>query len=320
MKRLFFILSLSLFFCIISSQNVSAQALSVSVYPPILEVQTTPPSSPTAPITIQNLGETDIALSIQLIPLKMNPNGTGDVLFFPDALNQGFYGYYKGRIQFLVDDVKTEKVTLQAQESKQVTLNINLKKGDPPGDYYYGIVFLSEGKTLEDTSLTSLPAGISTNLLLSVGPKKPSVGGITEFSTSAFKNNGPVEFTLKLHNGSEHLISPTGKVSINNMLGKKVASIDILPQYILAQSDRYLINQSSSTSATLSTNETPKVIWNEKFLLGFYTATANIRLEENGNILTEKTYFFAFPIYLFFGVAIVFFVLAGIYLRVKKKM
>jgi len=319
MKKYVFILSCGLLYLMLPPRAL-AQALSVSVYPPVIEVQTTPPATPTVPITIQNLEDSDVELSLQLIPFKMGPNGTGEVIFNPSALQQGFYGYYRGKIHFFVDDRKTDTITLQAQESKQVVVSINLQKGEPPGDYYFAIVFLSEGKTLNDTSLASIPAGIATNLLLSVGPKKPSVGGISEFSTSTFKSGGPVEFTLKLHNGSEHLINPTGEVSITNMLGKNVATISILPQYILAQSDRYLIDQSSSASANLSVETTPKVVWPEKFLLGFYTATANIRLEENGSLLTENAYFFAFPTYLFFGIVIAVFILASIYLRVRKKI
>lgn len=312
--------SLVFIFFFTFANSVEAQALSISVYPPIIEVQTTPPSSPTVPITIQNLEDTDVILQIQLIPLQMSPNGTGDVLFNPAALETGFYGYYKGQIQFLVDNVKTDSVTLQAQEAKQVAVNINLRKGDPPGDFYYAIVFLNEGRKLDDTSLTSIPAGIATNLLLSIGPKKPALGGITEFYTSFFKNNGPAEFELLMHNGSEHLVNPTGTITITNMLGKNVAKIDILPQYILAQSDRYLIDRNSSTSANLSLENNPKIIWNENFLLGFYTATAQIRLDGTGEILTEKVHFIAFPIYLFFGVAIVVFIAAGVYLRVRKKI
>lgn len=318
MKLILFLFLLTIYLKV--PQSSYAQALSIGVYPPVVEVQTTPPSSPTVPITIQNLEDTDVTLNIELIPIQMSPKGTGEVVFNPEALKRGFYGYYKGKIQFLVDNLKTNTLTLQAQESKQVTVNINLKKGDPPGDYYYAIVFLSEGKRLNDTSITSIPAGIATNLLLSIGPKKPVLGGISEFRTSFFKDSGPVEFDLKLHNGSDHLINPTGEVVITNMLGKNVAKLDILPQYILAQSDRYLIDQDSSTSAQLSLENNPKVVWDETFLLGLYTATANMRLDETGEILTEKVYFIAFPIYLFFGVAIAVFVSAGIYLRVRKKI
>lgn len=302
------------------TKGVRAQGISLGIYPPIIEVQTTPPSSPSTKISIQNFEDNEVTLNIELIPIEMSSDATGDILFNPQLLKGGFYGYYKGRIQLLEDGKKIDTITLQPQESKQITVNINLQKGDPPGDYYYAIVFLSSGKSLADTSLTSIPAGIATNLLLSVGPKSAAIGGITEFSTSTFKNSGPVEFSLKLHNGSKHLVNPTGKVIISNMLGKEVAKLNILPQYVLTQSDRYLIGQESSASARLASGENPKIIWNEKFLLGFYTATANLRLDENGNIITKRTYFFAFPIYFFFGIAIAFFVLAGVYLRVRKKI
>lgn len=320
MRRLVLIASFLPLFLSFTPTPAWAQSVSLGIYPPVLEVQTIPPSSPTSSISIQNFDDNEVNLSIELIPIQMDKDATGNVLLNPGLLKGGFYGYYYGRIQFLSEGKKIESINLQPQETKQIQVSINLHKGDPPGDYYYAIVFLSSGKLLEDTSLASIPAGIATNLLLSVGPKSPAIGGITEFTTDSFKNNGPVEFTLKLHNASSHLVNPTGTIRIKNILGKQVEELNILPQYILAQSDRYLTGQDSSPSAQFNSSLNPKIIWKEKFLLGFYSATANLKLEENGNIITAKTYFFAFPLYLLFIIVIILFVAAGIYLRVRKKI
>src|SRR5690606_853026 len=125
---------------------------------------------------------------------------------------QGFYPYYKDRIQFLEQGKKTDTIILSALESKEIQLNINVSKGDPPGDYYYSIIFMTEGVEPEETSVSQIPAGIATNLLLSVGPKGTTNAGISEFATDFFKSKGPVRFALKLHNGSTHMIAPTGKI------------------------------------------------------------------------------------------------------------
>jgi hypothetical protein len=318
--------------CLFLPQSAFAQGASLSIYPPVIEVQTLPPSSPLVPITIQNNNENDVALKIALIPFKQK-GLNGDTELNPEAIDQGFYKYFKDRIQFLVDGKKTDAITLAPLETKEVDLNINLQKGDPPGDYYYSIVFLTDSNSLNDTSSSLLPAGIATNLLLSIGPKGKTAGGISEFTTSFFKKSGPVGFKLKVHNASAHLVLPTGKLIIKNMLNQTVGEVNILPQYLLAGADRYLVDSLQAPSAALKSeinnqksiisnqySINPVVVWPETFLLGWYSVTAQIQLEENGSMISANTYFFAFPLYFFFAIVIIIFVIASIYLRVKKKL
>lgn len=296
---------------------------SLSIYPPVIEVQTTPPSSPVAPIIIQNNNDEEVSLKIELIPFKTN-GVSGEVILRPQEAQKGFYPYYADRIQFLIDNKKTDTIMLEPLESKEVDLNIHLEKGDPPGDYYYSIIFLADANAPAGTSKARIPAGIASNLLLSVGPHEEATGGISEFKTSSFKSAGPVEFKLKLHNASKHVLSPTGTIKIKNIFGQKVGEVNILPQYILAGSDRYLLDSlQGSPAASLSYAElssTPKIIWPEKLLFGWYKATADISLEDNGRIITASTYFFAFPLYLFFPLVAFIFIIASIYLRVRKKI
>lgn len=311
-------LSAYLIICLFVSPNPSfAEGASLSIYPPVIEVQTTPPSSPAVPIAIQNNNNEDITLKIQLIPLRAN--NAGEVQLRPDEASKGLYPYFKDKIQFLIDGKKTDIVKLQALETKEVDLNINLAQGDPPGDYYYTIVFLSSGSGPINSSVSQIPTGIATNLLLSIGPKDGASGDISQFTTSLFKDRGPVDFTLKLHNSSKHLVAPTGIIEITNFFGKKVGSVKILPQYVLADSDRYLQDDSQGSQLEKA-GASPRVIWSEKFLIGWYKATAKVNLEDKGQSLVSSAYFVAFPFYFFFPLVIIIFVVLSIYLRVKRKI
>lgn len=325
-KYLFTLLSLCCFvilFSIYLVPNVSAQEQSLSIYPPVIEIQATPPSSPTVPILIQNNNSENVKLQIQLVPFRTD-NRTGQITLVPDEAEKGFYPYYKERIQFLIDGRKTSTVELLALEQREILLNVNLTKGDPPGDFYFSIVMISENELSNESSTSQIPTGIATNLLLSIGPKSTSTGGISEFSTSSFKSKGPVSIKLKLHNASRHVIQPTGVVTITNMLGQNIGSLKILPQYVLAGSDRYLVDEAQgSPTAQIASNllsDTPSLIWGESFLLGWYKATATVGLEENGKPILATTYFFAFPTYAFFGLVILLFILISIYVRVKRKI
>ncbi len=321
-KAIFTLLILPLFLSI-AKGNIDAQEQALSIYPPVIEVQTTPPSSPLVPIIIQNSAENDLLLKIELVPFKTN-NITGEVRLVPNDISKGFSPYYRDRIQFLVDGKKSNTVTLAPLESKEVQLNINLSKGDPPGDFYYSIVFINQQDGLPGSSVSQMPAGIATNLLLSVGPKDESSGSISQFKTSSFKTNGPVEFELKVHNSSKHLINPTGSIQVKNLFGQNVGSVKILPQYVLAGSDRFMLDDNqSSPEASLAyqqLNTTPKVIWPETFLLGWYEAKATVLLEEDGRRYTQSLYFFAFPLYLFFPLVAIIFIILSVYLKVKKKI
>lgn len=323
MNKIYAILILAVLFLLIGVSDVNAQGQSISIYPPVIEVQTTPPSSPSVPIIIHNDNEENVTLSIQLIPFRTN-DVSGEVRLVPEEISKGFYPYYRDKIQFLVDAKKTDTITLAPLESKEVELNINLTKGDPPGDFYYSIIFISASNSPSETSASTFPTGIATNLLLSIGPKDTAAGGISQFTTSSFKSKGPVDFTLKLHNASKHVINPTGTITIQNVFGKNVGEVIILSQYVLARSDRFLVDATQSTTSGQLENTlldpTPKVIWPENFLFGWYKATANIQLEDNSTVYKAETYFFAFPLYFFFPLVIVIFIALSIYLRVRRKI
>lgn len=303
-------------------QNSFSEGQSLTIYPPIIEVQVEPPSSPTVPIVIQNNIEEDVSLKIELIPF-IQKGTNGEVVLTPKSSEVGFYPYYRERIQFLLDGKKISTLDLSALESREIVLNINLSEGDPPGDYYYSIVFISDGKNTIGTSATKIPAGIATNLLLSIGPKDKATGGISEFKTKSFTTKGPIDFSLIIHNGSKHLIQPTGNVQITNILGKKVGNIDILPQYVLSLSDRHMIDVNSPNEDRF-TNEKdthdPQVRWREKFVFGWYKATATISLSSDSRPIQSVSYFLAFPLYFFIFVVILLFIAISIYLRVKKKI
>ncbi len=314
---------ISLFICFLVSQtNAYAVGQSLSIYPPVIEVQTQPPASPVVPIIIQNNNEEDIELKVELIPIKQLGEA-GDISIVPEMSDKGFYKYYKDKVQILSDGKKTSTIRLQALESKELELNINLVKGDPPGDFYYAVTFMSIASGPSKTSVVKIPNGIGTNLLLSIGPKDKATGGISQFKTPSFISKGPVEFEIKIHNASKHMIQPSGTIEVSNILGAKQGVVEILPQYILAGSDRYLIDASQLTNEARKNSDNilnPKVIWPEKFLFGLYKAKAKIQLEEKGSEIEAVAYFFAFPVYLFIPPVLGIFVCIGVYLRVRRKV
>src|SRR6185312_6850779 len=147
--------------------------------------------------------------------------------------------------------------------------------------------FLSQPIKGGQQSNSAVAGGISTNVLLSIGPSGKTTGNIEEFSAPIFTTGGPVPFSLKVSNTSKHFISPQGTILIKNMFGQTIGKVDLLPVNILSNTSRFLPSKNA-----LDTH----AIWPEKFLLGPYSATLTLALSDQGPVYYRTIYFFALPI------------------------
>jgi hypothetical protein len=204
-------------------------------------------------------------------------------------------------------------------------MHIGIGKEDPLGDYYFSIIFLNEGHEQTNTSSSTLPAGIGTNVLLSVGPKGKTNGQILDFRAPFFVTHGPLPFTLLFRNTGDHFIAPTGEITIKNIFGKTVGKLAILPQYVLAQSSRYLVDDeqaslSAQTETALESLKTdhPVALWQEKYLFGLYQAKATITLD-GGPTLTKTIHFFALPVPFIAGISLTLVLVLSVFWKISRK-
>lgn len=306
-----------------------ADELSLGIYPPITQISATPPSAITSKLTIQNINDRPASLDIQFIPFVPSDSANGELSFTANVPADSPYAVLFERIGIYDRDLKIQKLNLEPFETKTLTLIINLEKGDSRGDYYFSVVFISQDSGGKAGSTASLPAGIASNVLLSIGPLGKTAGAIERFSAPSFLDKGPVPFSLRLKNSSDHYITPTGTITISNMFGQQVSKLEIAPQAILAASKRYMIDSNqASPSAALSyfleqqkmknRTLTPSVIWQDSFLFGFYTGKAVIKLSDTGPLLTATTHFIALPYTFLLGLILALTIILGIYLRVKR--
>lgn len=97
------------------------------------------------------------------------------------------------------------------------------------------------------------------------------------------------------------------------MFGQTIGKVDLLPVNILKNSQR-IIPDPKETSFT-----DPKASWDEKFLLGFYTARVTIGLSEEGPIYNKTVSFLAIPIELIAGLLVSISIVGLIVKRVREK-
>lgn len=282
------------------AQTASAASLSLGIDPSIIEINAVPPTNVTSSLNIQNKGDEQITLQIQLKPFKAKGEN-GELIYSKEIL-----GLFKN-IKILDTDIPVESITLGPKQQKNLSLNINIPQDANISDYYFSIVFISTNSLPIESNSSINQIGIATNVLLSIGEKEIHKATIEDFSSKIFFEKGPIPFTLRVNNAGTHFIKPKGEVTIKNMFGQSIGKLDLASVNVLSGSIRAIPNgtytQELRLKDSLSTKgkfpvdfRTPIVLWKESFLLGFYTATLDISMSNEGPTFTKSIHFFAFPL------------------------
>lgn len=311
MKKVLMVLLLLIVSCQLSVVSCFAQSkndFSVSIDPSIIEVEATAPSSPEVNIKLTNKTEKEISLDLQLLPFTMEDNG--QIKYLGQDESKAITTQIKNRIKIYDAGIAITAVKLVPLESKLLKLKIDVDPNLASGDYYLALVFSSQD-TAKQKSTVASKGGIASLLLLSVAPGK-TVGRIVEFS-SPFVTRGPVSFRLMVGNDSNHYVIPRGRIKITDMFGKNVGRVDILPQYILSNSNRYLVDSKKVGLASHT------LLWPEKFLLGIYRAEVTVNLSEKGPAYTRTITFVSFPILITLAITAITFIASGVIVKALRK-
>lgn len=254
-----------------------ADSISLSVYPPIIEITAQPGTTITSPISIANLSDHKVSLDIKVLGfVPKGENGQVEIIDLPkdDTLGKDIY--------FTLEGVRINQLNLRPRQKETVLLNLNIPSNSNQSEYYFSILFISnsviEPETANKNSATSqVNLGIGTNLILSIG-KTQAKGTIEEFSSSKLIGAGPVTFTVRVRNQGKNSIYPQGYILIQNMFGQTIGKIDLTENLILKDSVRYIPRN-----------------WNEKFLLGSYKANLYVRFSDDQPYLQKTATFIGFP-------------------------
>ena len=281
----------------IGSIPARAGALSLSLDPSVIEIHALPPSVTTNTLSIQNKSDSLVQLQIRITPFKAKlGNGELEYLNSQDS-------FVTQHVQILDGAVPVEGITLGPRQQKNLTLNVSIPQDttisrptSPASelaggrDYYFSIIFVSDNNTSTTSNASLNQLGIAANVLLSVGAKETLNAVLQEFSSGLFFEKGPVPFTVRVKNKGTHFIKPKGEILIKNMFGQNIGKLDLTSVNVLSDSIRAIPNAANLDFAY------PKAIWKEDFLLGFYTATLNIALSDNGPVFTRSIHFAALPL------------------------
>lgn len=307
--KIFIFLISNIFFIIFP--NVSfAQNVNLGIYPPIFQIDSTPPADIKSIINLQNLSDETTFVNINIKPFRAAPSKDGQVELLDD-FSSFVDPLFINRVRILDDNKRVTSLTLSPKQKKTLTMEIKIPDNQPHGDYYFTVIFstIANSSILSNSTLQS--GGIATNVLLTVGPKGKTEALIQDFSTPFFVNSGPVPFNIEIYNKSDHFITPSGEIVIQNMFGQSIGKITLLPVNILSNSSRLIPDEK---------NQTNKAIWGEKFLIGPYNARLTLSLSDNGPQIQRTISFFAFPVTYLVAILILLLVTVFIILRVKTKL
>lgn len=309
-------------------EKIYAQSISIGIYPPIMQMDTTAPTNANADFYVQNQSQESVDLNIIIKPFRPSNNIDGEIELidnissFPDPL-------FVNRVKVLSEGEIIKSLSIGPKQTEKLVLEVTLPPNQIKGDYYFTVLFVSSPKSLVKTNSTLTQTSIGMNVLLTVGPKGKTEGLISKFTTPFFVNTGPVPFKVQIANKSGHYIAPTGEIIVKNMLGNEKGKIKLMPVNILSNSTRYIpdlsqadpdLDEYKKIIDTVLEEDLPVAVLNQKFLLGIYTATLNIALNENGPSFTKTITFVAFPITYLLSIFIILGIITFIVLRVRRKI
>jgi len=295
-------------FCILHLSEAKAQGLSLSIWPPLLEVTIQPGKSITQVYKLKNTGETDLALTSKIIPFK--PEGEkGDVNLEFGTWKLEFSSWFSFQNANLA---LGEKFLLPAGQEQEVVLKIKIPENTPESDYYTTLLFETIPDVFLGQSGGQIEAKIGSNILLTVSqtgePLKQA--RIEQFSLANFQFSifnfqfidsfSQPKFTVRLKNTGQAFFKPLGSISTSGWFNQRWV-LDLLPENILTNSIRQIQCQQAAP---------PKILpspceLRTKFLLGKYTAKLEFGTDEASGKYQAQIVFWALPLKLGAGVLVV---------------
>ena len=332
MKKFTLVLIVYTFFFIFFSWPINAQQVNLSIAPPHIEVIIKPGKSILVAYTLENLGD-PVVIKPRVLPFVAKDN-KGNITIKDE---------FEGPVRFSLDNPDfqlDQPFFLKTKASQQLLLKIRIPEGAPEGDYYYS--FIAETQPFpatEGTTSSLAQARIGSNILITVTQTGDvdAKGRVAFFDVvphfklgkniNIFDSSDKIPIVLILENKGKNLIKPAGDIILTGNFGEK-AKYDILPQNILAQSQRIVLaSPSAELNCDLPNNkqeenfcERPLSLLLSGFFIGRYRLSADINFGESSGVnLFASASFIAVPFKFLLGLLVVIAVSIILIRRFKKE-
>jgi hypothetical protein len=261
--------------------NAAGQALEIA--PPVVELKVNPGQTVTAQISLRGVSKDKLLVTSQINDfVAAGEDGTPKILL--DSNTEPDPYSLKKWIAPL------QQLTLEPHQIKNLPVTIKVPANAAPGGYYGVVRFTATAPELKDTGV-SLSASLGSLLFVRVNGEVKEGLKIDEFSTGQngrsgwLFETGPVDFTQRIKNTGNVHEEPAGQITITDMFGKKVATVNINlpPRNILPQSTRKF--QESLDKAVIG----------DMWLFGRYQADLRVTYGDSKQVIVASLTFWVIP-------------------------
>jgi hypothetical protein len=274
------------------AQSEPGTGQAIEIAPPVINLKADPGQTITTKINLRGVSSETLIVSNEINDFSAaGEDGTPKIIF-----DEGEEDPYS--LKSWIDPLP--KVTLEPRQIKDISVTIHVPQNAAPGGYYGVVRFTGAPPDLEGTGV-SLSASLGSLIFVRVnGDAKESLN-VEEFSAASTDGKSgslfesvPIQFIERLNNKGNTHLQPAGQITIKDMFGQKVATVNINlpPRNVLPQSIRKF--EQPFDSATIG----------DKILFGRYTADLNISYGDSHQTLTASTSFWVIP-YKLIGIGIV---------------
>jgi hypothetical protein len=276
----------------------AGQALEIA--PPVINISANPGQTVTTQIKLRDVSTSKLLVKGQVNDfVAAGEDGTPKLL-----LEEGEESPYSMKTWI----APLPQLTLEPRQVKDLPVVINVPVNAAPGGYYGVIRFTATAPELQDTGV-SLSASLGSLVLLRVNGAAKEGLEIAEFSmnnggkSSTLFESTPVKFVERLKNTGNIHEQPAGRVTITDMFGNKVATVNVNlpPRNILPASIRKFEQNLDSS------------VIGSKVLFGRYTANLLVTYGSNKQTVSSSIVFWIIPwrliIAVVIGLVVAFFVL-----------
>ena len=279
---------------LLPAKTSSAQVPStgIAITPPLFEVSANPGETIKNSIRVDNLTSQPLPLSTARKDfVALGEEGQAELTEKPTSYSLSTW------IQ-----PDTKDFVIPPKGSKVVNFRIVVPAKAEPGGHFGSIVFHT--KPQPDKSNYVVTQEIGALVLLKVAGEAREKADILSFAPKkTLWEKGPVEFETRFKNEGNVQVKPTGTITISNIFGKKVSSVNVDTKTVLPESVRKI-----------------RTTWKGSGWPGWYTATVSLNYGDKGQILTSSARFIVFPYKVVLPILLALAILGVLVFRARKRL
>lgn len=244
------------------------------VGPGKVELTLNPGESKTIEVTLANRMGDDRIFDLIVEDMKGSENPEQTVVLLGDDR-----GPYSLRDYFSVSEWS---FMLPHARKAVIPVTVTMPADVEPGGYYGSVLFTTTSKPNENKAqgAAAIISRIGVLFFVTVPGAGNYDGELESFSAkSTYFTEGPIPFQMLFRNRGNMNLNPSGEITIRNMIGTQVDTIEVEPWFALPGSLRLR-----------------EIEWNRAALMGRYTAEATIKRDYEDRVDTKTVAFWVIPV------------------------